>query len=217
MSALHAYSRSYQHDGNENNRILVVDDDPTMQCALQYILENDGYSVSTVSTFEDVKEIMQKSRFNLALVDLVFSSQSYSGFDIIKHIDAKQSACKIIVITGFPSTDAAVSSLRLRVHDFFSKPIKPSKILSAVRETLSRQTESDPSQLAPNGISLSKKEQDVLFLLYKGLSYHEIAGTLHCSISTVQTHIKRIYKKLGVHSRSEAVHEALLFHLFCTE
>ena len=214
MSARHAYPLSLQYDGSQNHRILVVDDDPTMQCALQCLLESDGYSVSTASSFAGVRNILHKDQFHLALVDLVFRDQSYSGFDIIKHIDAKQSACKIIVITGFPSMDAAIDSLRLRVHDFFSKPIMPSKILSAVRESLNDRAGNPPSQLIPSSISLSKKEQDVLFLLYKGLSYHEIAGTLHCSVSTVQTHIKRIYKKLGVHSRSEAVHEALLFKLF---
>lgn len=211
MNALHSYSQPYQH-----KRILVVDDDATMRCALQYILEGDGYSVSAASSFAQVKQMLREDQFNLALIDLVFSHQSYSGFDIIKHIDKMQGACKVIVITGFPSTDAAIQSLRLKVDDFFSKPIKPRKILSAIRDALSDNTEGPSSQLIPSRITLSKREQDVLFLLYKGLSYIEIAQALNCSISTVQTHIKRIYKKLDVHSRSEAVHEALLFHLLCT-
>ncbi len=46
-------------------------------------------------------------------------------------------------------------------------------------------------------------------LLAKGYSYNETATCLGCKVSTVQTHVKNIYKKMGVHSRAEAVHEAL--------
>lgn len=57
--------------------------------------------------------------------------------------------------------------------------------------------------------SLTNREIEVLLLLGKGCKYQEIAALLECCISTVQQHIKRLYKKLNVHSRSEAVHEAL--------
>lgn len=54
---------------------------------------------------------------------------------------------------------------------------------------------------------LTERELEVLRLFSKGLSYNETAEILHCKVSTIQTHIKRIYKKLGVHSRAEAVFE----------
>ena len=55
--------------------------------------------------------------------------------------------------------------------------------------------------------SLTERELEVLRMFSKGLSYKETAEILHCKVSTIQTHIKRIYKKLGVHSRAEAVFE----------
>ena len=55
---------------------------------------------------------------------------------------------------------------------------------------------------------LSRRELDVLSLLAKGYSYSEIAELLHCQVGTIQTYIKRIYKKLNVHSRSEAIFES---------
>lgn len=60
---------------------------------------------------------------------------------------------------------------------------------------------------------LTPKERDVLNLFAKGLSYAESAKQLQCSLSTVQTHAKKIYRKLDVHSRSEAVHEAIQLHI----
>lgn len=55
---------------------------------------------------------------------------------------------------------------------------------------------------------LSVREVEVLQMFAKGYSYCETAQALNCQLTTIQTHIKRIYKKLNVHSRSEAVFEA---------
>jgi len=55
---------------------------------------------------------------------------------------------------------------------------------------------------------LSDREMEVLQIFAKGYSYYETAQALNCQLTTIQTHIKRIYKKLNVHSRSEAVFEA---------
>ncbi|MDQ6969192.1 MAG: LuxR C-terminal-related transcriptional regulator [Mariprofundus sp.] len=56
--------------------------------------------------------------------------------------------------------------------------------------------------------ALSCKENEVLNMFAKGYSYNEVAVLLDCKLTTIQTHTKRIYKKLRVHSRSEAVYEA---------
>jgi DNA-binding NarL/FixJ family response regulator len=65
--------------------------------------------------------------------------------------------------------------------------------------------------LAPvtaNSVFLSPREQEVLSLIARGFSYAEIAGLQTLSVNTVQTHIKKLYTKLSVHSKSEAVFEA---------
>lgn len=56
-------------------------------------------------------------------------------------------------------------------------------------------------------IQLTGKEREVVAFFAKGLSYKETAEVLNCKVSTIQTHAKSIYKKLGVHSRAEAVFE----------
>ena len=63
-----------------------------------------------------------------------------------------------------------------------------------------------PSELKAH---ITNREKEVLLLLAKGFSYSESSEFLDCSISTIQTHVKRIYNKLGVNSKSEAVYEAL--------
>jgi len=61
--------------------------------------------------------------------------------------------------------------------------------------------------------ALTRREYAVLQMFHKGCSYAETARVLGCGISTVQTHAKHIYRKMGVHSRSEAAHEALRLKL----
>ena len=62
-----------------------------------------------------------------------------------------------------------------------------------------------PAPNDPERLQLSLREQDVLDGLAKGLAYKQIADSLDLSISTVRTHIERIYKKLHVHNRTDAV------------
>jgi len=60
---------------------------------------------------------------------------------------------------------------------------------------------------------LSMREREVLLLLAKGYSYNDVAVLIGCTTATTQTYVKRIYKKLKVHSKSEAVFEAVSFGL----
>lgn len=64
---------------------------------------------------------------------------------------------------------------------------------------------------------LTRREKDVLVLLSKGCKYHEIASAFTCKVSTIQQHIKNLYNKLGVHSRSEAIHEAVQLGIISLE
>jgi DNA-binding CsgD family transcriptional regulator len=64
-----------------------------------------------------------------------------------------------------------------------------------------------PPQLNVDDRHLTEKEIQLLRLFTKGVTYKEAAQILDCKISTIQTHTKHIYRKLGVHSRSEAVYE----------
>jgi DNA-binding NarL/FixJ family response regulator len=68
--------------------------------------------------------------------------------------------------------------------------------------------DADTAQLQPGQPVLSPREQEVLELIARGFSYSEISKLRHISVHTVQTHIKNLYAKLAVHSKSEAVYEA---------
>jgi len=98
------------------------------------------------------------------------------------------------------------------------------KLLTALNKSVTKEMDSIALQmhasLSPNSHlmveTLSTREREVLLLLAKGCSYHDVAELIGCTTATTQTYVKRIYKKLKVHSRSEAVFEATalgLIHL----
>lgn len=78
---------------------------------------------------------------------------------------------------------------------------------SLVADVAHKEIAKDEASCAPRGL-LSPREQEVLELITRGFSYAEIARLQTVSVHTIQTHIKNLYRKLAVHSRSEAVFEA---------
>lgn len=129
---------------------------------------------------------------------------------------------------GYLLKDARAESIAQSIHDLVAggSPISPPIArylmtrLRAPDETATRPagetaralaSDTQPRQIeAPPSVSpLSEREHEVLGAVVKGFSYGEIAALLGISSHTIATHIRRIYQKLAVHSKSEAVYEAL--------
>ena len=100
------------------------------------------------------------------------------------------------------STDLA-GCLRLMLSG--GSPVSPTIARSVLRSLHCR---NDMRRQAPENSPLSTRELDVMRLLARGISYAEVAQILTISEHTVTTHIKKIYRKLNVHSRAEAIYEA---------
>jgi len=116
--------------------------------------------------------------------------------------------------------DALVSVYQLlqALHVSMAKDLLELEILLALSSTKTISVGPTRSSQKFKGkiklIQLSSKESEVLNVFSKGYSYCEAADLLDCKLTTIQTHAKRIYKKLKVHSRSEAVFEARQLGLF---
>ena len=105
--------------------------------------------------------------------------------------------------------DAPRISDSLKVMAAGGSPVSPLIARSVLRALHSRNTAAP----APASDILSRRELDIMGLLAKGLTLTAIAEILSISEHTVTTHVKKIYKKLNVHSRGEAVYEARQLHL----
>ena len=190
--------------------VLVVDDDEIVRAYLECLLVENGYRVSVASDFDEIKVALSSQEYDLIISDLLFFEKPYSGLEIIKHTQSVYPKCKAIILTSYPSTHTAVASLRMQVVDYLTKPASQEDILNAVRRALCGNDSHMALSLHENdGTALSAREKDVLLHVFQGYAFSEMAGLMGCSLSTVKTYSRRIYKKLGVHSRSEAIHEAL--------
>ncbi|MDP3858491.1 MAG: response regulator transcription factor [Stagnimonas sp.] len=167
---------------------------------------------------------------DVVLVDLGLPDGN--GVDVIRHAMAHGAKRDVLVVTMFGDDGNVIESIRagatgyllkdamprdiagsiLQVHAGGS-PISPAiarRILQSVRTDRNGAggTSAASSEIATRPSVLSERETQILRLVAKGLNFKEVGTILAISPNTVITHVKRIYQKLAVHSRGEAVYEA---------
>jgi len=196
--------------------VLVVDDDVVTCNYLSLLLQRWGYEVVAVHDLLSARKALSENVFCLTLIDLQYPDEDVSGFDLIDRVRAEQPDCAVMIITSDHTAETAVEAIRLRVDDYFLKPINIEDLLSAIQLHTSISgvsSEKEPVDSAAGTPNLTEREKSVLQMFHQGCSYKETAHVLGCSITTVQTHAKHIYRKMDVHSRAEAVHDALRLRL----
>lgn len=144
-----------------------------------------------------------------------------SGVECVREIASTNPKPQIVMLTSYDDSDAIFSSLSAGACGYLLKPIRTAQLIAAVRDVYSggapmtgqiarRVVEAfskptvKPATVSANA-SLSEREAQILQLLSEGYLYKEISDSLGISYSTVRTHIERIYEKLHVQSRAQAV------------
>jgi len=151
------------------------------------------------------------------LVDIGLPSGS--GLELIRHA-AKQSHCNVMVITVFAEEEVVLDCIEAGATGYLLKGSSPQDIAAQIRSLVAGGSPISPtiarrllrrftSQRSSDAAAptLSTQEQSVLSMSAKGYSYDEIARLLKLSRHTVETYVKRIYRKLQVHSKTAAVYE----------
>lgn len=153
----------------------------------------------------------------VALIDLGLPRMS--GHELVRRLKAEHPALELVVLTTFADDDSLYGALRAGASGYLLKggeaselanavlqahrggaPMSPSIARRILREFWNVATTQEPS--------LSPRETEVLKLLARGASYPEIGTMLAISLSTVQSHIRAIYRKLEVCTKAEATAEA---------
>jgi DNA-binding NarL/FixJ family response regulator len=125
---------------------------------------------------------------------------------------------QIVMLTVYEDTDKIFKALAAGATGYLLKRVSPVKLLEAISDvhaggsamssSIARKVVASFQKAAPvaePAVRLSPREQSVLDCIAKGLTYKQIADQLGISIETIRTHLKRIYQKLHVRSRTEAV------------
>jgi DNA-binding NarL/FixJ family response regulator len=209
---------SQDTSGQKTIRIAVVEDDKTVREGLQMLLSGSpGFScVAAYGNGEDAVAGLPEVKPDVVLMDIHLPG--ISGIECILALKDQKLAGQFIMLTVFEDADAIFHSLSAGASGYLLKQTPPAKLLEAIQDVfrggspmsgeIARKVVQSfqhplPDYAAANG--LTKREEEILTYLVKGYFYKEIAGLLFISVETVRTHIRNIYEKLQVRTRSEAI------------
>jgi DNA-binding NarL/FixJ family response regulator len=206
-----------------SSRIAILEDDEDLRAYLAGIVaEAEGLEVAfSEGTVAGACRRCDDTPFDLCLVDLKLPDGS--GLDFVAHMKRVRPA-KTLILTVLGDRVSVLVALKAGADGYLLKDTPPELLRRDIRATLDGETPLSPqaatyllevwkgaaADLVPSDGSegLTAREVEVLRLFSRGLSYREAADILKISQHTIGDHVKAIYRKLSVHSRSEAVFEA---------
>jgi len=192
-------------------KILIVEDEPIIAEDLSMILEKAGYSVVGIANDSTrALDLLHSQSPDLALLDIALDS-SLSGIDIADIINKKYQI-PFIFITSFSDKHTLEKAKDVYPHGYIVKPFKKKDILANIEIALHR-SQKKPMPIYRsleelNTISnqkISTKEYEILLDLIKGKSNQELCEIHFISMNTVKTHLKRIFSKLDIKARVQAI------------
>lgn len=209
--------------------IIIVEDEPEFRRRFVQIVENEPSMnlVGVAANKREAQVIVDRENFDVMLIDLGLPDGS--GIELIRQVSQKKPEVDIMVVTVFGDEQHVVSSIEAGATGYILKDSAPADVISCIRllraggspvspvvaRSVLRAIRNRMGTTAPAARAqgaeqnpLSARETEILQLLAKGMSFNEIGEILGISPHTVTAHIKKIYRKLAVHSRGEAVYEA---------
>nr|WP_298930287.1 response regulator transcription factor [uncultured Erythrobacter sp.] len=212
---------------NWNHRIAIVEDDAVVrEHFIEILSDQDGLDLGgVVSSLAKARQLFaQQQKPDLVLLDIGLPDGN--GLDFIPEIRNTCDA-KILVVTSFGDRETVVEAIRAGADGYLLKDSSIQQILDGIEATLAGgapissaaavylldRLRHEPTvqveQVAKEDAGLTPREVELLQLFAKGESYKDAARSLGISPLTVGNHVKSIYRKLAVHSRGEAVYEAM--------
>ena len=204
-------------------KVAIFEDNKGLRQGLfQLINGSDGFQC--VGAFEDCLNLLQdieQSKPDVVLMDI--QMPGINGIEAVRILREKHPHLKILMQTIFEDSEKIFQSILAGASGYILKNTSPARILDFIKETFDGGGPMSPSvatkvlkmvasQSPSDGIvtfDLSEREREILSCLVKGMSYKLIADACSISIDTVRGHIRNIYEKLHVHSKSEAVAKAI--------
>ncbi|MEJ2904936.1 response regulator transcription factor [Pedobacter panaciterrae] len=207
-------------------RILLYEDNTQLREVL-FILLNGTPGYELLGAYGDCTNILEEvKQTNPDLILMDIDMPFMNGIEGLKLLRAKGFQCKVLMLTVFDDNQNVFEAIRSGANGYILKKTPPARLIEFIEDALNGgapMTSSIATQVlnmfAENHKSktetfnLSAREQEVLNLLVDGYSYKLIADKLFISMDTVRSHIKKIYDKLQVNSKSEAVAKTLRANL----
>ena len=186
-------------------RVAVVDDHPLVREGTAALIDRqeDMEIAGVAGSLEELGPILRGGSVEVLLLDLRLGQES--GFDLLRGKDGPMPA--VVVVTSYDYPQYADAALRLGAAGFVVKTAPTSELLDAVRRAAGGGL---AFGVRPGGgVSLSAREREVLRCVVDGASNDEIGARLGISSRTVESHLRRLFERLAVASRTELAARAL--------
>ena len=204
-------------------KVAIFEDSKPLRESLQQLLNSEEDLICT-GAFPDANRLardIQQALPDVVLMDI--NMPGISGIEAVQALTTTFPNIRILMQTVFEDNDKIFAAICAGASGYMLKKTPPQKMIEAIRETYSGGAPMTSSVAAnvlqmfrsqtkihqAEYIELSDREKEILALLVNGRSYKGVAAECFISIDTVSTHVRHIYEKLHVHSKSEAVAKAI--------
>ena len=204
------------------NTVAIVEDNPVIRKTFrQWINAAPGFQcVAACASAEEALAEIPGLKPDVVLMDVHLPGES--GIVCTARLKVALPSVQIIIVTVYRNHELIIQALQAGACGYLLKRSSPDELLKAISEVLSggapmtgeiarmlvEAFQKKPATSAP-GDGLTQREAEILALLSEGLSNKEIADRGKISYDTVRAHLRHIYEKLHVHSKSQAVSKAL--------
>lgn len=205
--------------------VCVVDDNKELRNALEEIISmSEGYKcIATIGTAEDAINQLPILRPDVILMDINLGTVE-SGIDVVRILKQRMPGTNFMMCTVYEENEKIFEALSAGASGYILKKTDPARMLEAIRELYEggapmssqiarkvvaafQEQESQITSTDANLDMLTKRENEILELLSRGLMYKEIAAHIFLSAETVRKHVYHIYEKLHVSNRVSAVNK----------
>ena len=203
------------------SRILIADDHAVVRAGIRQFLEAEPSirEIGEAASGADTLTQLRAKEWDLVLLDIFMPDQS--GLDILQQIQAGFPKVRVLVLSGLPEKQYAMSVLRAGASGYLPKDSAPELLIRAVHVVLAgrRYVSSEVAELLVAGIDknpgspqherLSTRELQVLCKLAAGRAVSAIANELELSVKTVSTYRSRVLEKMGLKTNADLTSYAL--------
>lgn len=204
-------------------KVLVYDDNRGRQEALQLLL-SESSGMEFLGAFQNCNNVVSEVRHlkpDVVLMDI--DMPGVNGIEGLKLIRKNFPGVMVVMQTVFEEEERIFEAIQSGAHGYFLKKTPPHKLIEGINDVLEggapmtasvarkvlEMFQKKPNVKTDTNFELTERELQILSLLVKGMSYKMIADQCSISWHTVNSHFKKIYEKLHVHSATEAVAKAI--------
>jgi DNA-binding NarL/FixJ family response regulator len=206
--------------GPQRLRVAIVDDQALVRAGFRLILETEE-GIEVVAEAGDGEEAVgpvRRHRPDVVLMDVRMPGMD--GLEATRRLLSGDAGCRVIMLTTFDLDEYVHAALQAGASGFLLKDVSPEQLVASVRMVAGGDALLAPSitrrlierfarrdgAAAPRELqSLTDREREVLILVARGLTNAELASQLHASEAPVKTHVARIFYKLNLRDRVQAV------------